>query len=407
MRHLPLLLLLVAVLPAGPARAQNRNPAAPAPRAVDTFARLFPKPDGQNGYEELVLASDLVANNQDFTRIEAENTTLTFQRAVLREPSIQRALTLIRRGLAKGTLSPRAEVHVDTLLPELAQFRRVARLLKVLVRVQMADGQTADAIETVRLGLRFARATDTDTLISSLVAAAIDAICTSAIADHLGQLSARDCEALYRLCLEWLRLPDPTLHALDMERQNARVMIEDLKRQTPSQWIQNLGLQNDAFAQAELRRITAEPGAADAIFDEAGRRLARCFEQALREVQKPVWQRDWAPDPAPTDPAGYLFGFLKPPLSHVSDGFARDQARLRLLACHCAIRRYRWEHDRLPDSLAVLQLGDLAVDPFSGLPLLYTASGSDYRLVSVGAPAPADDPQAVNGRRPLSVISGE
>jgi hypothetical protein len=77
---------------------------------------------------------------------------------------------------------------------------------------------------------------------------------------------------------------------------------------------------------------------------------------------------------------------------------------IRLLACHCAIRRHKWEHERLPASLAVLNLREMAVDPFTGQPLKYQLQGASYRLTSAGPTAPADDPQAVDGRRPVSIV---
>ena len=54
--------------------------------------------------------------------------------------------------------------------------------------------------------------------------------------------------------------------------------------------------------------------------------------------------------------------------------------------------------------LTGLDLGDLAVDPFTGQPLKYEVLGATrYRLSSAGPKALADDPQAVDGRRPVSV----
>ena len=61
-----------------------------------------------------------------------------------------------------------------------------------------------------------------------------------------------------------------------------------------------------------------------------------------------------------------------------------EEARLRLLAIHAAILRYRWERDQVPASLADLNLGDLAIDPFTGQPLTYEPLGRKYRLASAG-----------------------
>lgn len=403
---LPLLLLTAsaaaAQAPAGP----------PPPRVVNNFARLFPSPTGKNGYEELVQAGDLVGSSADFRLLEEGNAPLSVQRRVLQESPIQKALGLMRRGLAKQTFSPRTELHIDTLLPELQEFRRLGRLLKVQMHVQFADGRTSEAIETARLGLRLGKATDTDTLISSLVGAAINAIITSELGAHLDQLSARDCEALYRLSLDWLRQPDPVIHAIMVERQNAGTMIADLKQRKPEQLAQDLGIKLDNAAQvAALKEIYAKPGAIAQVFDRAGQQLDEYYARVLKETVKPPWQRSFPDDPPPTDPvsepASYLMNFLKPSLSAINNAFTRDQARMRLLACHAAVLRYRWEHDRLPTTLDELRLGDLTVDPFTGQNIQYEPGPRYYRLASVGAPAGADDPMAVNGRRPVSIVPGE
>ena len=402
----PVLVLPLLLISASAAAAQTSAPQPP--REVRNFGKLFPNPTGKNGYEELVQAGDLVGSSPDFRLVEENNTPLSFQRRVLQEAPLQKALALVRRGLAKGSYSPRTELHVDTLLPELQEFRRLARLLKVEMHVQMADGRTSEAIDTARLGLRLGKATDTDTLISSLVGAAINAIVISEVGAHLDQLSARDCDALFRLCIDWLQQPDPVIHAITVERHNAATMMADLKSRKPEALAKDLGINPDNPAlMAELKRVYEKPETIPQIFDQATQQLDDYYDKTLQEMAKPPWQRSFPEDPAPTDPVSYLLNFVKPPLNAISDSFTRDQARVRLLACHAVILRYRWEHDRLPATLDELRLGDLTVDPFTGERLQYEPGPRYYRLNSVGAPAGANDPMAVNGRRPVSIVPGE
>jgi hypothetical protein len=96
-----------------------------------------------------------------------------------------------------------------------------------------------------------------------------------------------------------------------------------------------------------------------------------------------------------------------PTFTGVGTAYAREQARVRLLACHAAVLRYRWEHNQVPRTLAELRLGELATDPFTGQPLEYEGTGRRYRLVSVGPEAPADDPKAIGGRVPVSIVPGD
>ena len=96
-----------------------------------------------------------------------------------------------------------------------------------------------------------------------------------------------------------------------------------------------------------------------------------------------------------------------PALEHAENAFTREEAMVRLLACHTAILRYRWEHDRTPPMLADLNLGDLATDPFTGRLFVLESQGYRYRLYSAGPKTAADDPKAIEGRRPVSVVPDE
>ena len=50
---------------------------------------------------------------------------------------------------------------------------------------------------------------------------------------------------------------------------------------------------------------------------------------------------------------------------------AREIAYARLLGCVAAIRLHKQRTGRYPDSLETLQLGELAIDPFTGAPFVY------------------------------------
>jgi len=102
-----------------------------------------------------------------------------------------------------------------------------------------------------------------------------------------------------------------------------------------------------------------------------------------------------------------LAASLMPPLNRVVISYQREEAEMRLLACHSAILRYQWEHEQLPASLAALNLGALTVDPYTGQPLHYAVKGRTYLLTGAGPVAAADDSLAVNGRRPISVVPAE
>ena len=75
--------------------------------------------------------------------------------------------------------------------------------------------------------------------------------------------------------------------------------------------------------------------------------------------------------------------------SSVSDRYTQIVAQMHLLAIHAAIRKYRWENDRLPKALEELKPerdNGLIADPFTGELLVYKPNGDQYELFSVGIP---------------------
>jgi hypothetical protein len=407
-------LLALACLPAA-GLAEQAPPVPPASRPRSMFQIAVPHPTGKNGYEELVLAAELVRSSEVWKRVEllGAEATLAQKREALVDPPVVKAMGLIRQGLAKPVSQPRTEMGPETLLPEMAGFRSIARLLAVQQYVYLADGRTADAIANVRTCLRIGKVVQTDTLISGLVGIAIGAITAKTLGAHLDQLNARDCEALYQVCQEWLSQPETLGSLLQAERQFGRKALGDLRNRSES-LKEYIGVTSDPSMDTDEDRRSrqlvadvqtlqaAHPEAYGRLIDQALTELDRTWDRQLQELKKPPWQRE----PAKVDEStlgGRLAGAVFPTSVPVLERFSSEQATIRLLAVHAVIRRYRWERGKLPADLAALSIGDLALDPFTGRPLLYEPQGTRYRLTSVGATASMDDPLAVDGRRPISV----
>jgi len=410
MRPIALLFACLLLTAAAPGMAQQPAP-APAPKPPPSaFSQLFSSPTGKNGYEELVLAGDLVKSSRLFRKAEEGPTTLRFKREVLLDRSVIKALALVRAGVSKPIFSPRQTLSVHTLLPELAEFRSLARLLRLQQYVFMADGRTSDAIQNARLCLQLGRVIQTDTLISGLVGVAISSICIQSMGQHLDQLSAKDCELLYRVCLEWLTMPSMDSAMMEAERRGSKVITAELIDDVKKSGVQVLKGYLDSsdstlVSEAEGMLGGKSPEELDRIGSEAVRLMDGVFDQVQVELRKPVWARKrglFKPEEQP-GAAGWLVSKIMPTLELVGDRYSAERARVQLLACHCAIRRYRWEQERLPENLAALNVGELALDPFTGEPLKYVVNGTRYTLSSAGAPAPPTDERAVDGRIPVSV----
>src|SRR5262245_58744269 len=98
----------------------------PRPKREESLlGQLVPKPTGQNGYEELLAAADALRKSRVFAQAEVAvpDPPLAWKREVLLDPPVVRCLGLLQRGVAKPIHSPRQEVDLYTVLPEMAPFR--------------------------------------------------------------------------------------------------------------------------------------------------------------------------------------------------------------------------------------------------------------------------------------------
>jgi hypothetical protein len=399
------LVIAACALISAPARAQQALPKR-------VFSQVIPSPTGRNGYEELVAACDALIGSKLYFAVKEKlaEAPLSAKRQVLADKPVVNALRLVRQGLAKPVYSPRTDLGFDTLLPELQLFRDLARVLAMQQYVFLADGRTGEAVETARLCLRLGQAVQTDTLVSGLIGIAIGTICINTLGEHLDQLNARDCEQLYRMCLEALAVPDSQARILAIEHATVRrevVALVGKVKQGDLKAVQTtLGLNDESFAGIATFVRSLPESEVDRLTTDALGHIDRHHQRLQDELRKPLWQRQKSQlEVEPLEgPAGSFASLLLPATGLVNDRYSQDQARLRLLVCHCAILRYRWEQDRLPPDLATLRLGELATDPFTGQPFEYHAIGMrSYSLASVGPTTNSENPRAVNGREPVTI----
>jgi hypothetical protein len=348
--------LLIPLLFAAPSPA--RAQADSQGQETSIFQQLFPKPSGQNGYEEIIRAGELAKSSKLLMDAFDPKATLTLKRQVLAEPALKQALALFRVGLEKSLRSPR-ETGKDPEFQAFGVYRMVARLLAVEQYVLLADGRVSQAIDSVRDGLRLGYAVQSDLLIGGLVGVAIDSTVMSSLTQHVEQFSVSDCKKVMTLARAWLNAPDPAIAAITSERQ---MMLSKLK--------ENLALSKGALPEEQILALVNSR-----------------IDFAIENLKHSLWERK-APPTIEGNPmvAAYVNALgIDAVLTSTSKSFAKDQARMQVLGVHAAIRAYRWENNRLPDSLEELKLGKLAIDPFTGKTLAYKRTGeTTYELTSDG-----------------------
>jgi len=384
-------------------------PVAPPPVAEEgpppkpVFDQLFPHPTGDNGYEDAVRAGDLIFQNKILDAATSRDATLTQKRAALVLPEAQRALALLRAGLNRPAIqSPYTSYNAGTLFPQFARFRALARLLSVEQYVLLADGKTAQAVDNFFDGLRLGNVSKGEVLIGGLVGVAVDAIVTSAICKRLDMLSARDCDRLAGGVRQYLAQPDRSIDAFETENKYYTTgVINELLRDI-SAFANGLAptyeegetpdLETAALI-AELQKMDRDKAAREALADVVRRYSDNATAQAIASLRDPSLPPPKPPSGAERATLAYRLAQGTTPIyTQAASKFQTVRAQTQLLGVHGAVRRFRWEHNRLPASLAELpRIGDLIRDPFTGQPLIYKKTGETTFELSSAGPLPRDD----------------
>ncbi len=372
------------------------------PRPKNSFEQLNIQPTGKNGYEEFILAGEMLRGNNDLNEAQYSETTLAAKRKALSDPTVVRALAVFRVGLSKPIHSVYTHIDHDTTFPQLALFRNLARTLMLEEYVHLADGRVSAAIDDLEDTLRLGRLIQTEALISGLVGIAIDAIAVKPFGDHLGQLSAKDCDRLVALVREWLRMPSAAAAIIANEKQFTLNTLDRLSRDPNSVagMVAESTAPSDTLSAEILAVNLKDPSALKGILAQAADVVRSHYDQALANLDLPPWEQKELPPPNKASLAGRIVEMLLPFLPRVNDRYTSERTMLQLLGVHAAIRRYQWEHDALPNSLAELKLGPMAIDLFTGKLLDYKRTGErTYELGSVGPVERDDDNKPILGQR--------
>ncbi len=393
---------LLFIVGAGTACAQD----APDPPKLPVFGQLFGQPTGQNGYENWVQAGDLIINNDRIEQALEPNATLTAKRRLLAEPGVQAALHLLHTGLNKPVQTPHAVIDAETTFPEYTVFRKMARLLSVEMYVQFADGRIDMALDTLDDGLRFGYRMQSSLLISGLVGIAVDAIVLKSFSAHLDQLSEYQCLRVRRMAEEMAAWPSPLTSLMRIEQQVTNRILDKLGAdpKATESVIDGFGDENewDENTRRLAARLRSNPPDIGVLVAQTKARAAAYYDAALVNVQLPRSQRKILSPVGGEALDARLLDTLTPSIDQVANKYDQMDAKLRLLGVHAAVRAYRWEHNRLPLTLADLHIGKLTLDPYTGNPLRYQNNGASYDLFSSGS-TPLDDNGKPTNAPPIPV----
>lgn len=349
------------------------------------LSQLFPQPTGRNGYEDLVRAGELLKTSALWADAQQQN-TLSSRRRALADPPVRQARALVETSALKPLESPARELNASTTFPEYAGLRDLARLLAAEMHVLFSEGRTAAALVSFARGLRLGSAPKAQVLIGGLVGAAIDSILLNRVKTHLEQLTPRDCDRVQATLREHVEADRGNAEkALAAEMHFVESLIPQLEK-NPVETLTGL-LPDDHEMQSQLRTQ------ADAFRNQPGerKRILSAFLASAQQHQQRA--QAYLTDPSrlpeepkllPGSPEAALIGLLTPAYTQAVQRFIQDRIQCQLLFCHAAIRKYRWEWEKLPDSLEALKLADWSLDPYTRQPFRYEKKQESYELFSAG-----------------------
>lgn len=428
MKSLIALLVACAALAWAPPAVQKAGPPAASNQkqqpAESLLQKVFPKPTGQNGYEEFLRAADIAQTSlfrifaEYYARLEEEASGADLHGddgKILPRPPIPPNVKsedtllevgrkwsaafsaipdLIHVGCQKSPFDPRTDIDGATLFPELNRFRAIARFLRVVVHVHASDGAPAKATTVLADGLRFGDYVSGLTVIHTLVGFAVQGIMLGQASETLSVLSERDCRTLDQLVEELLLSPNAVARSVAGERRFLTNTLAETFKPGQAKPLQDL------LGDEEIPEFAQNLSSSQVLELKAKltSRVERTYSAAVAALSRP--ESEWfktddldhalpdRPEIADVknldDLADYLEGTLTPMFSQLQVTGARYRTQLRLLGLHAKIHAFRWHWKRLPSLLAEAVPPDQLLDPFSGQEFQYSHSASGFRLFSRG-----------------------
>ncbi len=300
----------------------------------------------------------------------------------------------------------RYEDDFNMLLPHLAVLKGAASLTRLRALARLQAGQINEALDDVRLILRFADALkDEPLIISQLVRIAILNVGLQPVWDGLRQNRWNEAQlkALqgsldqafvldgYPRCLRGENaIVNATLDKMRTGRVSSQSLHESFGKQLtfiPAGWLYQNQLSLTRFHRERLTPVI-DP------------RARRAYPELAAAAES---------DPALSSrtPYNFFVAMLVPAVAKTALKFAKAQASLDLAATACALERFHLTTGSYPEKLADLPAPltqELHPDLISGEPLRYArTSDGRYQIFSVGWNGADDQGEVAHPRRSTNV----
>ncbi|MEN3001292.1 MAG: hypothetical protein ABDI19_05540 [Armatimonadota bacterium] len=365
--------------------------------AYESMSAYKPRLPSNNAYDYYISAARQLKSSKAFTG----NQPPTHEEVRWIERN-QGAFNTLRQGCNRRYHWPFAETSMWFLFDELARLRELARLVNTRIRWAIAAKDGMDAVNDWRIGFKMASDIQGDLILVYLVGVAIESVVHAPIIREMDFFSAHECRELARTLIESERTPDRigtvvegelklALRTMDSLLTEQGINLEDLDLVgglIPSSEESDPETQRTAERlRQEIQRLQKQPAAYQQLRHNLRREISHAFQAFADSLTlqggryRPMLAKEYDTNTL----FGYLMETLVPTLPGIAQRYWETRTRRRLMIAHLLLREYYLREGRYPASLDELNLQELAIDPFSGRPLIYRRTGDRYQLYSVGS----------------------
>jgi len=339
------------------------------------FLQTFPNPSGNNGWEEYVMAVDVMEAGGGRVREEYRKNLASSRNVAKR---FARVVELVKQGNRKPLRYPWSNdaFETDERHP-MVSFGDVGLILTTHIGVEFASGNPNQAVDALTEALTFAQRTSSNQIIDALVSGVTYGYAFRELNDNLSRLSLSNARELVKVFDRYAQGEQPLIAALrsEFEMHKAAVprFLNYIESDRDLHW--DAPTQLASLTNEEKRRLVP------LILSSLEQRQSKMLEMFQREERFWEHQSEEHEDPIVAYTLDYFSNELLPRI------IIRYRTQFRLAALHCRIIEFKRTHNRWPERLEELGGRDAWYDPASGGPFFYAKlTDQSYTLYSLGTP---------------------
>ncbi len=388
-----------------------------AQQGPSLLQQIIPNPTGNNGYEEYLMACDIVRDPQisflltatpDRIRQTIESQGPEYQLAKkheasnilgLRREAVKlggKAIDLVARGNKKPVFDPRVKVDWNDRFPEMRPMPALGSLLIAASYVAFAEGQSGRGTQLLVEAATLGHNIGGGSVLGRFIGVIIHENVFAFIESVLPNLSLPDAQLIHSLSVKLLTGKPLALRLIERNSAlaesyfTAQVAAISASADAPEE-----GSEIQRSVTAMVKRLS--PAERRQAIAECVRLTDRLREQLAALYQRPEseWgvfvdaehshQAETSTIRNTADLAAYLRDSFSRPHANLGRHEVRNRTQIRLIGLAAAVVEFKWEHDRLPTLLSEAVDEKLRHDPLANEPFQYEVQGAGFRVYSKGS----------------------